>query len=107
MTDQKKLWEILVPKYSNQGIEYDIQYHNGWDKKVRDISGGITILKSAKGQWKNPEGKLFEDKMIPVRIFCSEKIIDKIIGFTLDYYKQESVMAYEISSNVKLVHKSI
>jgi len=23
----KKLWEILVPKYSNNGKEYSIKYH--------------------------------------------------------------------------------
>jgi hypothetical protein len=100
-----KLWEILVPRCSNDGKEYDIEHHRVWDEKVRDIAGGITILRTARGQWFNPEKRLFVEEMIPVRIYCNEKSIDKIIDYTLQYYDQEAVLAYEVSSNVKIRHR--
>ncbi|MBU2638689.1 MAG: hypothetical protein KJ955_06975 [Nanoarchaeota archaeon] len=102
---KKAIWEILVPKYSNEGKEFALKHHHAWDESVRKIAGGVTILKSAKGQWVNTKGKLFAEKMIPVRVFCTEKEIGKIIKLTLEHYNQEAVMAYELSSNVKVVKK--
>ena len=101
----KSLWEILVPSHSNEGIEYRLDYHKEWDKKVRDISGGLTVLRTAKGEWLNDEGRLFFDRMIPVRIYCSEPDIDRIIELTSSHYHQEAVLAYQVSTNVKLVHR--
>ncbi len=100
----KTLWEILVPANSNDGLEFNLDYHKQWDEQVRNISGGLTILKSAKGQWLDPDGELFFDKMIPVRIYCSEPDIDAIIGLTMKHYSQKAVLAYQVSSYVKLVH---
>lgn len=101
----RRLWEILVPRCSNKGVEYPVDYHRQWDEKVRAIAGGITILKPAKGQWINPQGILSSEEMIPVRILCDESGIDKIIELTLEHYDQEAVLAYEISRNVKLRHR--
>jgi len=107
MKTDKTLWEILVPSYSNEGEEYSLGYHNIWDDKVREITNGLTILETAKGQWLSLENELFVEKMIPVRIHCTEEDIDKIIQITMDYYKQKAIFAYEISSNVKLVYKEV
>jgi hypothetical protein len=106
-TNPCKLWEVLVPRYSNQGAEYPIEYHKAWDEGVRQLAGGITILKTAKGHWVSPKGELFVDEMIPVRIYCDEEIIEKIIDHTLRYYEQKAVFAYELSSNVKVKHGDV
>ena len=103
--DERKLWELLVPRYSNDKQEYTLEYHQQWDEKVRSIAGGVTILRTARGHWVNPEGRIFVEEMIPVRIFCLESQIEEIINHTLEYYNQEAVLAYEISSNVKLRHR--
>jgi len=103
--EEKNLWEILVPRCSNQGLEYELDYHREWDNRVREIAGGVTILRTARGQWTNPEGKVFAEEMIPVRIYCDEPSIDRVIQLTLDYYEQEAVLAYKVSSEVKLVHR--
>ncbi|MEI6732201.1 MAG: hypothetical protein WCK90_06010 [archaeon] len=105
MNNKKTLWEILVPRASNEGKEFSVDYHRTWDRRVNEIAGGLTILRSAKGHWTSPEGRNFVEQMIPVRVYCRENEIDKIILYTMDYYKQEAVMAYEISRNVKLVHR--
>ncbi len=107
MKVRQKLWEILVPRYSNDGAEYTIHYHQNWDENVRNIAGGITIMKTAKGHWISPGKELFIEEMIPVRVYCTEKSIEKIIGYTLQHYNQEAVLAYEISSNVKLVTRRL
>lgn len=99
---KKELWEILVPKYSNNNVEYTLDYHHKWDEQVRNIAGGITILRTAKGHWVNPGGNIFVEEMIPVRIYCSEQNIEKIIDLTLEHYEQEAVFAYKISSEVKV-----
>lgn len=63
----KILWEILVPTMMN-GKPVMTKYHKVWDEKVRAISNGLTILKSAKGEWVSSSGELFAERMIPVRI---------------------------------------
>lgn len=105
--NQSKLWEILVPRCSNEGIEYAVEYHKNWDEKVRQLAGGITLLRTAKGHWVSPSGQMFVEEMIPVRIYCDEENIEKIIEHTLRYYKQEAVFAYEVSSNVKVKHRNM
>lgn len=100
------LWEILVPRFSNEGVEYTVEYHQQWDKLTREIAGGVTILQTAKGHWLNPERTLFVEEMIPVRVYCSRGSLDKIVDLTLDYYNQEAVLAYEISSNVVLKRRT-
>jgi hypothetical protein len=94
-----ELWEILVPTQTNEGKPFRTRFHRVWDERIRSITGGLTVLKPAKGQWVH-KGKLFEERMIPVRIACSEEQINQIIDITLDYYKQLAVMAYRISDCV-------
>ncbi len=108
----RKLWDIYVPKYANdrtkylkRKVKFSIEHHHAWDDYVRSLTGGITIMRSAKGQWMSPEGELFRDVMIPVRILCSEEHIDDIINFTLKHYDQHAVLAYEVSDNIKLVNR--
>src|SRR5882724_11871725 len=86
-----KLWEILVPA-SNKNAEFTYEHHKVWDEYVKSLAGGLTILKTAKGEWINPDGKLYMDKVIPVRIKCKKKHIKKIIKFTLIHYNQEAVL---------------
>jgi hypothetical protein len=104
--ETKSLWEILVPRFSNDGQEYPVEYHQRWDSRVREIAGGMTILRTAKGHWIDPDKKMFVEEMIPARIWCSQQNIEKIIDFTLSYYNQRAVFAYEISKNVLVRYRS-
>jgi len=103
-TTMKYLWEILVPTFNNEEKHFGLKYHKIWDEKVRNISGGLTVLKTTKGQW-IIDDKLFQDRMIPVRIYCTELEIDLIIQITMVYYHQEAILCYRISDLVKLVNK--
>lgn len=102
-----ELWEILVPTVSNDGKPFRTRYHRVWDSKVRKITGGLTILPVAKGQWVAHDGQLFAERMIPVRIACSEADITEIIAMTLVYYDQQAVMAYQISDKVIIQHRKV
>lgn len=105
MTTEKALWEILVPTQNNDGKPFHTRYHRVWDAKVREISGGLTILPPAKGQWVSPSGELFSERMIPVRIVATRVEIDMIVDLTLKYYSQEAVLCYKLSSEVILRYK--
>ena len=95
-----KLWEILLPVNSNEGVHYSLKHYKKWNKKAKKISKGITILRSAKGSWESPEGSVFEEEMIPVRIRCTTEEIKTLSEYTLKHYKQQTVWAYEVSSNI-------
>ena len=100
----KTMWEILVPA-SNGDKHFSYEHHKNWDNYVKGISGGITIMKTAKGEWLNPAGKLYKDKIIPCRIICDREQIEEIINFTLRHYDQEAVLAYMISSDVIIKYR--
>lgn len=99
------LWEILVPTVDNSGKPFRTRYHRVWDAKVRLLTGGLTVLKPAVGQWVSPDGELFRERMIPVRIACSRDQIEQIIDMTLKYYDQLAVMAVKISEEVIIKHR--
>lgn len=104
--DNKLLWEVLVPTISNEGKPYRTRYHKVWDSKVRALANGLTIFKPAKGNWLSPSGELYSERMIPVRILCTEAEINKIIDFTMNYYNQLAVLAYVVSDRYILKHKN-
>lgn len=101
---RKYMWEILVPASNNKDLKFSYEHHKEWDEYVKNIAGGITITKTAKGEWVSPDGTLFKDRVIPVRIMCTEAEIEEIIQFTISHYSQEVVLAYEVSNHVKLVY---
>lgn len=99
MVDQNKLylWEILIPATRPTGQQIKSHFHRTWDKKVRKIAKGLTIMQPVRGQWVSNDGKLFLDKMIPVRIACTESAIHQIADFSAEYYNQKSIMYYRLS----------
>jgi hypothetical protein len=95
-----ELYEILVPTMMN-GHPVRTKHHKEWDKYVRGLSNGLTILKPAKGQWIDEvTDVLHEERMIPVRVGCTRLQLYKIVEFTLSHYNQIAVMAYKISDDV-------
>lgn len=100
-----QLWEILVPTIRNDGRPIRTRFHRVWDGMVREITGGLTIMPVAKGQWISPGKQLFQERMIPVRIACTGGQIRRIIDLTLRYYEQEAVLAYKLSDEVILKFK--
>jgi len=71
---------------------------------VRAITKGLTILKPVKGEWVSPVGELFAERMIPVRICCTEEEIEKVADMTAAYYGQIAILYYKISDFVKIKH---
>lgn len=100
-----EMWEILVPTQTNDGKPIRTRQHREWDSRVRRISGGLTILSPAKGQWVSPDGDLYQERMIPVRIVCDRSSIMKIVDITMDFYDQLAILAYKISDEVILKHR--
>lgn len=104
----KGMWEILVPteRRNKPGKFYTTRFHRVWDGKVRAITGGLTVMSPARGQWVNPiTGELFQERMIPVRIIASREEIEKVISLTLEYYDQLAILCYKISDEVILKYK--
>jgi len=98
----RELWEILVPtKYGDTIKPIRTAHHKNWDKFVRKLTGGLTILSPAKGSWVF-NNTLFEERVIPVKISCTRKQLNSIVDFTLRHYRQKAVMAYKISNEVIL-----
>lgn len=97
----KHLWEILVPCVRNDGRPIRTRFHRVWDRTVRAISGGLTVMPPSRGQWIDGEDHLWTERMIPVRFVASEEQADQIASMTLLYYEQLSVMYYKISSDVR------
>ena len=102
----KKLWEIYVPTIRKNGNPIRIRHHKIWDHKVREITGGLTILRPSIGYWDNPNGNIYIERMIPVRVIATEEEMEKIIDITFKHYEdEEAVLCVEISDKVILKHR--
>ncbi len=98
------LYEILVPCKTNNGKPIRTRQHREWDRRVRRITHGLTVLPPAKGQWVSPSGELFDERMIPVRIAATADQMEQIADLTAKFYNQEAVMYYRISDEVVIKH---
>lgn len=96
------IWEILVPTVMPNGRPIRTRQHREWDNRVRRITGGLTVMPPARGQWVSPDNKLFVERMIPVRIACSREQIIQIADMTGAFYQQQAVMYYHISDEVHI-----
>lgn len=94
------MWQIFVPTHWNDGEEIDVKTHKTWDRKVRGITGGLTIHKKAKGQWVSPTGKLYEEGMIPVMFTGTNEQRVEIQAMTCLFYDQEATLCYIVGTNV-------
>ena len=95
-SQDKQLFEILVPCNYNDGKPVRTRHHKEWDRKVRKITGGITILKPGKGQWVH-EGELYIDRVIPVRLHATQAQMNQVADITIMHYEQEAVMYYPVA----------
>lgn len=94
----------MVPCYWNNGKPVRKRHHQEWDKVVRKIAGGLTIYKPAVGQWVDDTTEdLYSERVIPVRIACTENQIKQIAQFSLRHYKQLAVMVYVVSEKVLII----
>jgi hypothetical protein len=101
------LWEILVPTVRRvDGRPYRTRYHRVWDAQVRAITGGLTIHSPVKGQWVAPDGELFLERMIPVRIVATREQIEQIVDMTISYYDQLAVLCCKVADEVILRHRA-
>jgi len=100
----KRLFEIIVPtKYGDNLKPIRTKHHKEWDKRVMKISGGMTILSAGKGKW-TYKGDEYPEKVIPVRVMCSDADMEKIVKITLEHYRQKAVMYYVLSNEVNIIY---
>jgi hypothetical protein len=99
-----QLYEILVPCQKNPEYNpweknrfFSTKYHQQWDSRVRSLTGGLTIMRPATGQWISNDGKLYVERNIPVKIMCDRSTIEKIAHMTCCHYHQLAVFYYKIS----------
>jgi hypothetical protein len=78
------LYQIMVPCNFNDGKPVRTRHHREWDRQVRKITGGMTILPPSKGQWidKN-SGELYVDRVIPVNLIATAEQMDIIANITM------------------------
>jgi hypothetical protein len=100
-----RLFEVLVPTQRNDGTPIRTRFHRVWDSKVRNVASGLTILHPAKGQWVSPDGVLFSERMIPVRVACTRPQILQILEMTLEHYEQQAIFATQVSDLVILRYR--
>jgi hypothetical protein len=101
---EKNLYEIYVPTQKNCGKPIKTRQHREWDRRVRRVSGGLTIFKPVIGQWVDTsDDKLYKERMIPVRIIATPEEMKVIGTMTKIFYEQITVLYYRLSNEVHFV----
>ena len=96
------LYEILIPRADNQKNIFSRAHNLLWENEARKIAGGLSVCPPIEGQWEN-DGKVYREKMIPVRIACSARKIAKLVNFAKLHFRQLSIMYYPVSRDVRFV----
>ena len=100
----KTLYEILVPTIYGDSLKpIRTRHHKHWDRRIQNITGGLTVLSPAKGKW-TYKGEEYPEKVIPVRIMCTKSQMEKVVQITLEHYRQKAVMYYTLSTDVHVVY---
>ena len=108
-----EVWEILVPTsmivQTPNGLvskHVNLRHHKVFDNYVKKVTGGLTIMKPSKGIWISEETNTeYQERMIPVRIACSEDQIKQIAIFCLAHYNQEAMFMMQVSSKSFIISK--
>ena len=104
MAGEKFVWQILVPCNWNSGRPVRRRHHQEWDKVVRRIAGGLTILSPARGDWVDPDTSVvYRDRVIPVMIMATEVAMESIARFTIAHYRQLAVTYFKMSDTARMV----
>lgn len=97
------LWEILIPVADNDGNVFSEAHHTAWRNIAIGVAGGLTILPTAEGFWRNPDGVLFREPMTPVRIAADSSMVIALAGIAKEFYRQEAIMCYQVGTNVNFI----
>lgn len=101
-TEATPLWEILVPTQGNDGTPFTRRHHQKWDTYVKDLAGGMTLVQPVRGSWVDRDTE-YTERVIPVRIMCTEEQITQICKETARHYDQLAVLASLVSERNVLV----
>lgn len=98
------LWEILVPTVGNDGTPFSLRHHRNWDAFVTDLVGGLTLVKPVRGTWVDPDTSVaYTERMIPVRILCTQEQITEICKETARMYDQLAIIASLVAAHTVYV----
>jgi hypothetical protein len=100
------LWEILVPVASNEGVPFPEDHHEAFRRIVRSLPGnsGTTTRPAGDGDWQdNDTGKVYAEKMIPIRFRACRADADRMAEHACRFYDQIVVMAYRIASGHDII----
>jgi hypothetical protein len=100
----KFCFEIWVPcekppHWPGKKRYFSTKYHRQWDSKVVALAGGISIMHPAKGSWVFQD-KLFSERMIPVRVSCTDEQFVKIRDLTGKYYGQLAIFCIKLGQEL-------
>lgn len=97
----------MVPCNYNDGRPVRTKHHREWDRQVRKITSGLTILPPSKGQWVDEsDGKLYVDRMIPVNLIATEEDMEAIAKITMRHYDQLAVMFFKLSDHAIIRYRA-
>lgn len=97
----------MVPCNYNDGRPVRTKHHREWDRQVRKITNGLTILPPSKGQWVDEsDGKLYVDRMIPVNLIATEEDMEAIAKITMRHYDQLAVMFFKLSDHAIIRYRT-
>lgn len=91
------LYEILIPVANNDGKEFPEKYRQAFIDFIGILVGGVTVYPVVDGQWYEGENR-YAEKMIPVRINCTDKEIDAIAWEAKKTFEQKKIFVATIGT---------
>lgn len=80
----------------DRGWLFTAKHHRIFYKFILNLSKGYSVLSELEGVWQNEKGTIYQEKMIPVRIACTDEQIKEIAEFAKTHYEQEAIFVLEL-----------
>ncbi len=110
-----KTFEILIPvapnkgepttdemyaklDFNKDGTIFNKAHHGTFIRKVLTVAGGYSWLPEIDGAWVNSHCEVVKEKMIPIRVACTDENIKEIASFAKQHYEQEAIFVLEIGT---------
>lgn len=83
-----KLFEFLLPTHTNAGRSYE-QARKKWEQAAVTLCGGITVMPTAHGRWRGPDGRDYNEAMVPYRVATVDALKDILLANAMEMFPDQ------------------
>lgn len=96
-----KAFELILPLADNRGKPTD-NLHRVFQTAALDMAGGYTKRPSGEGAWKDTDGRVYYDRMVPYHFACDRETFDRIKALAFSLFADQKALYWREYDGVEI-----